>query len=210
MLRCKVPDRGRYTDFGPMNELFPILDAALADAARRSGPWLACRPGCHQCCIGVFPISPLDAHELQLGLAAAPPEVAARIRSRVADSLTRLTPDFPGDATTGILFTDPEHEEAFEEFANDEVCPVLDPTSGTCDLYAHRPVQCRTFGPPMRDEEEHLTVCELCFVGAPEEEVERAEMDQSWRELEDRLIDDQDRAGDFHGPTLVAFALARR
>jgi Fe-S-cluster containining protein len=192
-----------------MNELFPILDAALASAVARSGAWLACRPGCHQCCIGVFPISPLDADSLREGLAAAPLDTAARIGTRVAASLSRLIPEFPGDPATGILFTDPAHEEAFEDFANDEPCPVLDPTTGTCDLYEHRPVQCRTFGPPMRDEDEHLTVCELCFVGAPEEEVERCEMDQSWRALEDELIDAHDRIAHYHGPTLVAFALAK-
>src|SRR5690242_261004 len=38
-----------------------IVDAATAEAARRSGPWLACRPGCTQCCIGPFPITQLDA-----------------------------------------------------------------------------------------------------------------------------------------------------
>jgi Fe-S-cluster containining protein len=111
---------------------------------------------------------------------------------------------FPGNAETGELFTEPEHEDAFEDFANDEVCPALDPATGTCDLYAHRPVQCRTFGPPVRDDEGALTVCELCFINAPEDEVERCEMDQSWRGLEQQLIeaiDPEDR------PTLVAFAL---
>jgi hypothetical protein len=61
-----------------MRKLFPrakdraliqIVDAALAEAARRSGEWLVCRPGCTQCCIGVFPINQLDALRLRRGLA---------------------------------------------------------------------------------------------------------------------------------------------
>ena len=190
-----------------MDDLFPIVDAALASAAARSGRWLACRPGCHQCCVGVFAISQMDADRLREGMAAAEPDVAKRISARAAAARERLSAGFPGDPVSGLLFTAPEHEEVFEEFANDEPCPVLDPTTGTCDLYAARPVQCRTFGPPVRDEDEHLTVCELCFVGAPAEEVERCEMDQSWRPLEATLIAKAEERSGLHGPTIVAFAL---
>jgi Fe-S-cluster containining protein len=193
-----------------VNELFPIIDTALASAAERSGAHLACRPGCHQCCIGVFAITPLDAAELREGLAAAPRDVAERIRMRAVASRERLLAEgFPGDPNTGILFTEPRHEEAFEEFANNEPCPVLDPVTGTCDLYASRPVQCRTFGPPIRDEDDHLTVCELCFTNASPEEVARCEMDQSWRPLEDRLIAQAESDAANAGPTLIAFALTR-
>lgn len=192
-----------------MKDLFPIVDAALASAAERSGAWLACRPGCHSCCVGVFAVSQRDAERLREGLAAAEAGVAQRVSQRAAAARTRLSAGFPGDPESGLLFTAPEHEAAFEEFANDEPCPVLDPATGTCDLYAARPVPCRTFGPPMRDADEHLTVCELCFVGAPAEEVRRCEMDQSWRPLEDALIADAEERSGLHGPTLVAFALAR-
>jgi Fe-S-cluster containining protein len=192
-----------------VNELFPIIDAALASAAQRSGAHLACRPGCHQCCIGVFAITPFDAAALRQGLAAAPPDVAERIRARALASRERLLSGFPGDPNTGILFTEAHHEETFEEFANDEPCPVLDPSTGTCDLYAWRPVQCRTFGPPMRDEDGHLTVCELCFTNASPEEVAHAEMDQGWRPLEDKLIAQAESDLANAGPTLIAFALTR-
>jgi Fe-S-cluster containining protein len=193
-----------------MSKLFHIIDAALSDATLSSGSWLACRPGCHQCCVGVFPVSQLDAETLRSALAAAEPATADRIRSRAAASRERLTPNYPGDPATGRLFTEPHHDEAFDDFANDEPCPVLDPATGTCDLYAARPVQCRTFGPPVRDEEDSLTVCELCFVDAPAEEVARCEMDQSWRPYEDDLIASAERRTGLVGPTLIAFALAQR
>ena len=191
-----------------MTALFPILDAALASTTDRSGPWLACRPGCHQCCVGVFAISQLDAEQLREGLAAAEPDVARRIRTRAADARARLRAEFPGDPATGLLSTEPEHEEAFEDFGNDEPCPALDPDTGTCDLYAFRPVQCRTFGPPVRDADDHLTVCELCFVDAPADEVARCEMDQSWRPLEDNLVAEAEQRTGLRGQTIVAFALA--
>jgi Fe-S-cluster containining protein len=200
----------RYTDPTDVNELFHIIDTALASAALRSGTHLACRAGCHQCCIGVFAITPLDAAALREGLADAAPDVAERIHTRALASRERLlAAGFPGDPTTGILFTEPQHEEAFEDFANDEPCPVLDPATGTCDLYASRPVQCRTFGPPIRDQNDHLTVCELCFTHASAEDVARCEMDQSWRPLEDTLITQAESEKANAGPTLIAFALTR-
>jgi len=190
-----------------MADLFPILDAALADATKRSGHWLACRPGCHSCCIGVFAISQFDAQALREALALAPAGTASRIRGRAARSRQRLSPGFPGEPSIGLLFTQPGHEAAFEDFGNEEPCPVLDPATGTCDLYAARPVQCRTFGPPMRDADGHLTVCELCFVGAPASEVSRCEIDQSWRGSEEQLIAEAEERSGLHGPTLIAFAL---
>jgi Fe-S-cluster containining protein len=134
--------------------------------------------------------------------------VRERIIARADAAWQRLATDFPGDPSSGLLFTQPRHEADFEEFANEEVCPVLDPSTGTCDLYAARPVQCRTFGPPVRNEDGDLTVCELCFVEAPPEEVERCEMGQSWRPLEEDLILAAEQRSGLHGPTVIAFALS--
>jgi Fe-S-cluster containining protein len=195
-----------------MSTLFPILDSALASAATRSAHWLACKPGCHQCCVGVFPVSLFDAENLRTALhdlEKTDPARAAAIRTRAHASRTRLTPNFPGNASTGQLFTHPDHEEAFEDFANDEPFPVLDPTTGTCDLYAARPIPCRTFGPPLRNEEGALAVCELCFINAPAEEVARCEMDQSWRDQEAALIEQTEQSTNTQGPTLIAFALTQ-
>src|SRR4051812_14579993 len=101
--------------------LIHIVDAALAEAARKAGPWLACRAGCFECCIGAFPISPLDAERLRDGLASTDPARASRILHRARD--WRDEDDAP--------------------------CPVLDPDTGMCDLYEWRPLTCRTFGPPL-------------------------------------------------------------
>ncbi len=120
-------------------KLIQIVDAALADAARRSREWLVCRPGCTQCCVGVFAINQLDAVRLQQGLIRlekTDPQRARRIRERAGASVKRLSPDFPGDVQTGVLDESPEAEEGFAEFANDEPCPVLDPETGhaTCTM----------------------------------------------------------------------------
>jgi Fe-S-cluster containining protein len=190
--------------------LVQIVDIAVADAYRRGGDHLVCHPGCSQCCIGVFPIAHEDAHRLREGLAAleqTDPQKAARVHKRVADSLTRLDPWFPGDRTTGILNEDHEAAILFEEFANDEPCPVLDLTTGTCDLYENRPVLCRTFGPPMRTAENNLATSELCFIHASTEEIAACELDPTLPAQEEASNEAFNAARNLQGQTLIAYAL---
>lgn len=190
------------------SELVQIVSAATADAARRAGAWLKCASGCTQCCIGVFAISQLDAMRLREGLARLEgddPKMAAAVRTRARETAERLRQGFPGDAETGIL--DGEWPE-FEEFANDEPCPALDPATGLCDLYAARPMTCRVFGPPLRSGE-GLGVCELCFVGASAEEIAACEVHLECDALERSLTDEAERTSGVAGNTIVAWALAR-
>ena len=192
-------------------QLVQIVDTALADAARRSGSWLVCHPGCTQCCVGAFAISQLDVERLRSGfqtLEQSDPERAARVLERVQLSIARIAADFPGDMQTGILDESPEAEERFAEFANDEPCPVLDPETGMCDLYAARPMTCRVFGPPVRSEE-GLGVCELCYHGASEEEIAACEMYLGTEGLEEELTSQVETASQRHGSTIVALALRR-
>jgi len=189
--------------------LIQIVDAALADAARRSGEWLVCRPGCTQCCVGVFAINQLDAVRLQQGLAELEQTDAARagrIRLRARASVARLAAEFPGDAKTGVLDEGPEAEERFAEFANDEVCPVLDPETGLCDLYNARPMTCRTFGPPVRTEG-GLGVCELCFDGASDEQIAACEMVVDPDDVESKLLGKLEKMQGPRGQTIVAFCV---
>ena len=193
-----------------MPDLIQIVDTAVADAYQRGGHHLVCKPGCSQCCIGVFPIHHQDADRLREGLEALTqqdPAKATRIRARVADSLTRLDPWFPGDLAIGILSEDYEAAILFEEFANDEPCPVLDLDHGTCDLYEHRPILCRTFGPPMRTEENNLATCELCFIHATTEEIAACELDPTIPAQEEASNTAYDAATGHHGETLIAYAL---
>lgn len=191
-------------------KLIQIVDSALADAGRRSGKWLACRPGCTQCCIGVFPIHQLDALRLQCGLAkleSSAPERAAAVRERARESVARLTPEFPGDASTGLLDEGEESARRFEDFANDEPCPVLDPQTGLCELYESRPMTCRVFGPPVRSED-GLGVCELCFQGATDQEIAACEIISDPDDLESRLLRDLEKRSSRRGNTIIAFCLA--
>jgi len=197
--------------------LIQIVDAALASAVERSGHHLVCHPGCTQCCHGVFPISQQDAERLSQGLQRLRQHDsprADRIVARVAESLARITPLFPGNKTTGILSQDYEEsllfaDESDESIGDSEPCPVLDPTTGTCDLYEHRPVVCRTFGPPMRTPEGDLATCELCFITASTEEITACELDPAIPALEAASNEAYDTEHHLSGETLVVFALRR-
>lgn len=200
------PSRQNISD----QQLVQIVDAALSDAAQRSGAWLACRPGCTQCCHGAFTINQLDAQRLRIGMGALDvhgPARATRIRARAADSITRLSPDFPGDHKTGILYETEDALQQFEDFGNDEPCPLLDPDSGLCDLYASRPMTCRVFGPPVRSGEENgLGVCELCYNGATPGQIAACEMVPDPANLESILLEKLEKTG-LRGNTIVAFCL---
>lgn len=191
-------------------ELIQIVDAAMAEAARKSGDWLVCRAGCYACCVGPFPISQLDALRLRDGLAAlalGDPPRAQRVRRRVRDYLARFGPDFPGDPETGVLEEGEEAEESFAAFADEEPCPVLDPETGTCDLYAARPMTCRIFGPPVRSANEAVGVCELCFHGATDDQIAGCGVEVDPDGLESDLLRQLEHATDVRGDTIVAFAL---
>jgi Fe-S-cluster containining protein len=196
------------------DDLIQIVTAALASATERSGTHLVCRPGCTQCCVGVFPIAHHDAARLRKGLdllTRTDPEKSQRIRTRVAASIARLNPWFPGNVATGILSEDDDQTILFEEFANDEPCPVLDPATGTCDLYESRPILCRTFGPPMQtpgdDGETNLATCELCYTHATTEEIAACELDPAIPELEAASSAPFNAAHNLYGETLIAYAL---
>jgi Fe-S-cluster containining protein len=216
--------------------LIRIVDAALAEAARKSGTWLVCRPGCTECCMGPFPITQLDARRLREGLAELEfrdPRRAAGVRERAHQAVARISPHFPGDPATGVLDEDEEplagrlgasgagalldYErqhgqscvtgERFAALADEDPCPALDPATGMCDLYAARPITCRIFGPPVRYGSEAVGVCELCFKGASDEEIAACAVEIAPDGLESQLLNELERTAGARGQTMVAFAL---
>jgi Fe-S-cluster containining protein len=187
-------------------KLVQIMDRTLADAARRAGPWLACRVGCAQCCHGAFAVNALDAARLRSGMEAlrtAEQERFQKVQQRAHAWIAAHGADFPGNTQTGVLGESEEEKEKFEDFANEAACPALDPQTGSCDLYAFRPMTCRVFGPPVRMEE-GLGCCELCFVGASEEQIAACAMEVP-HELEAELLAQIGSRDE----TVVAFALLR-
>jgi len=191
-------------------ELLEELDRDFARVRERSGPWLACRPGCDECCHSLFPITRLDARRLRLGLAALEAqdrERAGRVVARARAAALRLSVGFPGDAATGRLVDDEPALDRFFERHEGLACPVLDPATGRCDLYDARPVACRVHGPPLRFAGQDSPPCRLCFDGAPPEVVERCRWTPDPHDREQRILGRLGVAPGEDWETLIAFGL---
>lgn len=181
--------------------LLALVDAAVGEAAAASGAHLACRAGCTPCCYGPFPITQLDAWRLREGLRALEytnPTRALAIRARASEDVATQRDAFPGDQD-GTFHGDEAAEESFCARYHDVPCPALDPDTGTCDLYAWRPIACRTFGPPMRTKDEDVPPCGLCFTEATPQEVDaarrRLDVEADEAELTTQLEEDSGRFG---------------
>ncbi len=189
--------------------LLDAVDAAVAEAARRAGPWCACRVGCTECCHGPFPINALDAWRLREGLQAlrdVDPARAGVVQARARRAVEDLADAFPGDPDTGELAGDERAEQAFWERFASMPCPALDGETGACELYESRPVSCRTYGPPIRFGAQALPPCRLWFAGAPAGAVEHARVEPDPDDQERALLEMAIEQGN-RGDTIVAFAL---
>lgn len=108
-----------------MNSLFRLhqtIDERGASIRKAHPDWL-CGKGCDACCKQLAALPQLTRAEwewLHEGLATLPTAQRAEIHRRIA--------------TLGPTPLPPV------------TCPLLDPASGACPVYAHRPVACRTYG----------------------------------------------------------------
>lgn len=113
---------------------------------------IPCCQGCSACCIGLFPITRLDALELQRGLDRLPPlqreAIVARARSQVA-VLESAYPILQSKSALDGL--DDRMIDGLVEQFSDLPCPALG-SDGTCGVYAFRPLTCRTMGIPTESD----------------------------------------------------------
>ena len=110
-----------------------------------------CRIGCTSCCIGPFPITLLDVHTLQQGLAGLTPDHRHRIEQRAIEQTAAMEAAFPQLAHTDLIddWSDEEIDRLVTEFHH-HPCPALE-TDGRCGVYRHRPLVCRSMGIPTED-----------------------------------------------------------
>jgi Fe-S-cluster containining protein len=146
-------------------ELVQIVDAAVAEAARRAGDLLTCRSGCTHCCIGPFAVTERDLERLRVGYSRIPKELQERLALRSVEAREALRDGFPGDWATGRL-AGQEEANAFDLRHPWLPCPILDLESGACSLHEWRPVACRLHGPALRMNGFDLQPCRLNYSGA--------------------------------------------
>ena len=152
-----------------------MADLALPDPAplyRTTDHWfqrataallgeVPCRLGCTSCCIGPFPITLLDAHTLQQGLADLPPDYRRHIEQRAIEQTSAMETAFPQLTHTDLLdqWTDQDIDRLVTEFHH-HPCPALG-ADGRCGVYSHRPLVCRSMGIPTEDQGLAHGACEV-------------------------------------------------
>jgi hypothetical protein len=113
---------------------------------------LPCRAGCSHCCIGLFPITRLDARLVQEGLSHLPAAQRIRIEGRALQQVTELEAAYPRLKRSPSLdgWSDDDIDRAATAF-HDTPCPALG-DNGLCLLYDYRPLTCRSMGIPARQD----------------------------------------------------------
>ena len=156
-----------------LKQSFAVADRAWAEAAERTAAGeLSCRAGCFGCCVGLFEISLPEAALVRAGVERLSPDVRDDVVRRARRIAEESAHAFPGDAVAGILDPDrtEEADDAYFEVIADRACPMLDLPSGSCRIYEHRPVTCRTYGFAWsRDGAVIHPPCGLNLPGAPVE-----------------------------------------
>jgi len=164
--------------FQQAEQWFQRAQAALLSA-------IPCRRGCCRCCIGIFPITRLDALELQRGLVTLPKPDCDAIITRAQAQISALEAVYPAlkIAPTLDRWDDQAIDDMGERFA-DLPCPALMP-DGNCGAYEFRPFTCRTMGIP---GESNGVVEGACTVQTA---VPIIRLSSSLRAEEDRLVEDE-------------------
>lgn len=148
---------------------------------------IPCHEGCHQCCIGPFPITLLDAVELRKGIRTLPAGDRHTIELRARDQIMRMEAAFPRLAGDPFLDSWPDSEvDALVTRFADLPCPALQP-NGTCGVYPFRPVTCRTMGMPVAAGSVVQGAC------AVQTFVPVVQLSQALRMEEDRLAEEEAR-----------------
>jgi Fe-S-cluster containining protein len=147
-------------------DLLAEVDAWFVRCLEACPQEIACRPGCAECCRGLFDITLLDACLLKQGFDRLPPETQAAVRERALLRLRGMQHHWPEFAAPYVLNYRPEGEwEALMPEEDETPCVLLE--DGRCLLYAYRPMTCRLNGIPHIDASGEVLFDEWCTLNFP-------------------------------------------
>ena len=150
-------------------------DAFFSSVATSQPQNLQCGRGCSLCCHGLFEIGSGDVPLIADGLAALHPSRRKAIIRRAVDIIAE-------SRHPNLRECSPIEKEEFFERTASTPCPNLS-AEGACMMYEHRPLVCRTFGLPLRNDAEYLgDVCELNFTAASDAQKESAAWNLQWED----------------------------
>ncbi|HEX7767453.1 MAG TPA: YkgJ family cysteine cluster protein [Nitrospira sp.] len=174
----------------------PTPMTSLSSLPEKTSQWFAraaaalldqvpCRQGCCHCCIGTFPVTILDRQHLQEGLARLPDAQRRAIQQNAQDQVAAIEGKFPRLAGSPMLdgWSDQLTEQVAEQF-QDLPCPALS-SDGRCQVYAFRPLTCRSMGIPPDQEGCVEGACDI------QTAVPIIRLSPPFREEEDRLAGEE-------------------
>jgi Fe-S-cluster containining protein len=136
---------------------------------------LQCGRGCSLCCYGLFEIGSGDVPVIAEGLETLHPQRRKKIIRRAVQIIA-------DSRHPNLRECSPIEKEQFFSRTASVPCPNLNDT-GECMIYESRPLVCRTFGLPLREDERYIgDVCELNFNDAPAEQKMAAAWDLRWED----------------------------
>ncbi len=128
------------------------------------------------CCHGLFEIGAADVALIADGLR----ELDARTREEL---VTRAETALDAGMQPHLRDCAEDEKEAFFDRTDAMPCPALD-SEGSCLIYEHRPIVCRTFGLPLQEGATYLgQECELNFTGASRAEKKGAAWNLEWEDI---------------------------
>jgi Fe-S-cluster containining protein len=149
-----------------------VLDRAdefFSSVAKEQPQNLQCGRGCSLCCYGLFEIGSGDVPVIADRLAKLHPARRKKIIGRAVAIME-------ANEHPNLRDCSPDEKESFFDRTSSVACPNLS-DAGECMIYDARPLVCRTFGLPIREDERYIgDVCELNFTTASDKE----KMDASW------------------------------
>jgi len=134
------------TDPVAYRELLERLDEWFEEGRRHARGLLPCRCGCSACCHGPFDVSVADVELLLDAVRRLPPDEGAEVWGRaraLLDKMEALEPDWR--APHAVLDLGDHRFDRLVETLAEQPCPLLD-DSGSCRIYADRPLVCRLIG----------------------------------------------------------------
>ncbi|ALA60724.1 YkgJ family cysteine cluster protein [Nitrospira moscoviensis] len=170
------PSSAPFRLFEQTAHWFARARAALLDE-------LPCRPGCHRCCIGLFPVTLLDREAIKAGLSSLPSATREAIVDTAARQAGMIAAAVPRLAESRCVDQWPDADlDALAEQYRDLPCPALQ-KDGSCGVYAFRPLACRSMGIPIETDGIVQGACEV------QTSVPLVRLSSSFRREEDLLAE---------------------
>ena len=146
-------------------ELLESLDVWFRSIQTLYPDQILCKPGCAQCCHGLFDVSLPDVLQVADAFSRLPAPMKIAVKDNASAIQMKILREHKELEFPYLLNANtPEKIDRIICSVQDVRCPFLD-TRDTCLIYSHRPLACRLEGIPMVDVQDELfgDWCDLNF-----------------------------------------------